>query len=239
MQIDRRHVTTFMQSISIPVLAYALINFNLYLSFLSIFIFILMRFIGSVVTYHRLVGHNLAKLPKWLETIFIGLGFYGSLSTPIDFCAIHSLHHKFVDTEKDPHPVKFMNWKVMFPILWKYGSSPIGDLRTVVRLRKNSVIVFIQDYYWFLCSLPLLLLLISFNTFFYVFLFPCCLSILSLSLSTLNHDKDGPKDMSLLFAILTCGEHKHIAHHNNPVTADEGFVTKFINFLKTGKDNGN
>lgn len=62
------------------------------------------------------------------------------------------------------------------------------------------------------------------------------LTQLSLAFSTLNHDNNGPKNMSILFGILTGGEHHHVWHHNNPGdTSGEGLIHHIANFISIKK----
>ncbi len=199
---------------------------------ISCVIFFLMRSVGVVMTYHRVHCHKTHTMTPLVEFICTGLGFYGSLSSPIEFCASHQDHHKYMDTPKDPHSPKYLGLKAMFPIFWVGRGS--GDLRTIVRLSKNRITKFYHDYYWYLLPLPFLLLLISLNAFLFLFVLPTSMTLVSLSISVLNHDDNGPKQMSKLYGVLTGGEHVHKWHHEHATdTSQEGLVHYILNILGT------
>lgn len=233
--MDKRYVILFTHLISPIVIILGIYYSTMPFIVLTLLMFFSMRTVGSVITYHRILGHNTHKLHPIVLFICTTLGFYGSLASPIEFAASHTLHHKYVDKEGDPHP-QSLGWKKMFPIFW-HNSGPLGgDIRTVVRLRKNKIANFYHQYYWYLIFVPLLLLLVSTQLFLYLFLLPMCLTQLSLSLSTLNHDENGPKNMSKLFGILTGGEHNHVWHHSNPGdTSGEGWIHNIANFMAMKK----
>uniref|UniRef100_A0A0A0KTF2 Fatty acid desaturase domain-containing protein n=1 Tax=Cucumis sativus TaxID=3659 RepID=A0A0A0KTF2_CUCSA len=58
---------------------------------------------GISVSYHRNLAHRSFNLPKWLEYLFAYCGVHALQGDPIGWVKIHRCHHRFVDTEKDPH----------------------------------------------------------------------------------------------------------------------------------------
>lgn len=224
----------FILQLVMPILALWVIftQFSFGWFIASLVMFFLMRCVGAVITYHRILGHRTHTMHPVVEFICTGLGFYGSMSSPIEFCAAHVNHHKFMDTEKDPHSPKHIGWKAMFPLFWTGRDQ--GDIKTIVRLGKNKISRFYHDYYWYLIFVPLLLWPISTNAFLYLFVVPVGFSLATLTISTLNHDENGPKDMGLLYGILTGGEHHHTWHHSHAVdTSGEGFVDVIANLIAT------
>lgn len=198
---------------------------------LAILIFFLMRCIGYTLTYHRVITHQTHKLRPVVEWIGLTLGFYSSMSTPLEAASTHINHHKYMDTEKDPHSPKYIGWKAAFPLFWIDKDK--GDLRTILRLSKNPRVMFFQKYYWILVFLPLLLLLVSFKAFIFIWLVPTAASLVTLSWSTFNHDETGPINRGIIFGILTGGEHHHKWHHNHATnTSGEGFVDTILNFME-------
>lgn len=171
-----------------------------------------------------------------VEFLSTGLALYGSLTSPIEYCAVHTNHHKFTDTDKDPHPHHLIGWKTLFPQLWINSGPKDGDVRTVVRLRKNPISMFYYKYYWYVLSLPLLLLFVSPELFLFGFAIPATASVWSASYSTFNHNETGPVDRGFWFGILTGGEHKHVWHHNNPQSTEgEGWLNTIINLIATAQ----
>ncbi|KVH98036.1 hypothetical protein Ccrd_023745, partial [Cynara cardunculus var. scolymus] len=86
--------------------------------------------LGVTLGYHRLLTHRSFKIPKWLEYFFVYCGVHGGQvgsmnhfiafnrvfcwrmvywsylqmqRDPIFWVSVHKKHHKYADTEKDPH----------------------------------------------------------------------------------------------------------------------------------------
>lgn len=231
--IDKRYILTAMQLFGPPIVLWAIYMYaTLPWLALSLVMFLIIKTIGTTVTYHRIHGHNTHKMNPIVEYVCTFLGLHGTYSSPIDYCAAHALHHKYADTEKDPHSVKHMGWKVMFPIFWDTGGPTGGDLRTVVRLLRKDTTRFFHRHHFVLLALPYLLLFVSAELFFFAYFIPSVSSIWAGALGTLNHDEKGPYDRGLLYSLLTGGEHKHLWHHNNPGdTSGEGWLNVVANLV--------
>ena len=59
--------------------------------------------IGITLGFHRLVSHRSFQTPKWLEYILVLCGTLACQGGPIDWVGLHRIHHKYSDTEPDPH----------------------------------------------------------------------------------------------------------------------------------------
>lgn len=59
--------------------------------------------IGITLGFHRLVSHRSFEVPKWLEYILIFCGTLACQGGPLDWIGLHRMHHKYSDTEPDPH----------------------------------------------------------------------------------------------------------------------------------------
>jgi stearoyl-CoA desaturase (delta-9 desaturase) len=59
--------------------------------------------IGASATFHRLLSHRSYKAPAWWEYVGTVIGTLGGVGSSIAWVAIHREHHRFVDTERDPH----------------------------------------------------------------------------------------------------------------------------------------
>lgn len=232
-KIDKRYILALMQVVGPPISLWAIFAYgSLVWIPVVIVMFFLMKCVGVTITYHRILGHSTHKMHPIVEAICTFLGMCGTYSSPIDYCASHTLHHKYADTDKDPHGVSQMGWKVMFPILWDTGGPSGGDIRTVVRLMRNKITLFYHKNFWFVLFIPYLLLLISPQVFFFVYFVPSSIAQWAGSYATLNHDKDGPLDRGLIYSLITGGEHKHVWHHNNPGdTSGEGWLNTVANLI--------
>jgi stearoyl-CoA desaturase (delta-9 desaturase) len=75
------------------------------------FLFYVWHILGVSIGYHRLLAHRSFDCPKFVEYFFVIGGYLGFESSPIWWATIHRAHHRFVDTEKDPHSPRFGNYK--------------------------------------------------------------------------------------------------------------------------------
>lgn len=74
-----------------------------------------------------LVGHNIihyyfshGKYTDNLKSYFYTfLSLTSGLGSPISFSASHRQHHKFVDTEKDPHSPAYIGWARVYFLSWE------------------------------------------------------------------------------------------------------------------------
>ncbi len=53
--------------------------------------------------YHRVLTHKSAKLPVWLEHLFVLMALCCMQDTPAKWVAIHRYHHNHSDHQDDPH----------------------------------------------------------------------------------------------------------------------------------------
>jgi fatty-acid desaturase len=234
LQINRIHALTTAQ-LTIPFVAIWAIIYYATLPWIlvSLMMFFFMRVIGGAITYHRIHNHRTHTMNPIMELVCTAFGFYGSLMSPLEFCVSHDNHHKYHDTDKDPHPCKLKGWKVIFPILWNDSLSS-ENLRTLVRLKRNKIVNFFYEKYWFLLLLPFLLLLISLPAYLFIYIVPLALSLLSTSTASLNHDENGPKNMGFWYGILSGGEHMHKHHHDRPYdTSKDGWINTVTNIIAT------
>jgi stearoyl-CoA desaturase (delta-9 desaturase) len=100
--------------------------------------------IGATVIFHRLLTHRSYKAPLWFEylgTLFGTLGGYGS---SIVWTAIHRAHHRYVDTDRDPHSPAHKGWfAVQCLIMFNQPS-----IRLVPDLLRSKFHGAMHNYYW-------------------------------------------------------------------------------------------
>ena len=106
---------------------------------------------GIGMAYHRLLTHGGFKTPKWLEYALTFCGTLGLQSGPISWVATHRIHHKFTETEEDPHsPRGGTIWAHIGWIL--QGEAQVKDDETMQRyapdLMKDKFYVFLNKYYY-------------------------------------------------------------------------------------------
>lgn len=59
--------------------------------------------LGITLGFHRLITHRSFTTPKWFEYVLATLGSLTAEGSPAEWVAIHRIHHKYSDTEEDPH----------------------------------------------------------------------------------------------------------------------------------------
>ena len=59
--------------------------------------------LGITLGFHRLVSHRSFQSPKWLEYLLVFCGTLACQGGPIQWVGLHRIHHKYSDTEPDPH----------------------------------------------------------------------------------------------------------------------------------------
>lgn len=79
----------------------------LYFSWGNVALFLGMYFVtgclGITLSYHRQLTHRSFQTPKWLEYIFAYCGVLAVEGDPVEWASSHRYHHKYCDTEYDPH----------------------------------------------------------------------------------------------------------------------------------------
>jgi sn-1 stearoyl-lipid 9-desaturase len=73
-------------------------------------VFYVWHVLGVTVGYHRLLAHRSFKCPKLVEYFFVIGGYLAFESSPIWWATLHRTHHRYTDTELDPHSPRFGNY---------------------------------------------------------------------------------------------------------------------------------
>nr|GEU52851.1 palmitoyl-monogalactosyldiacylglycerol delta-7 desaturase, chloroplastic-like [Tanacetum cinerariifolium] len=101
--------------------------------------------LGLTLSYHRNLAHHSLKLPKWLEYTFAYFGVQAAQRDPIFWVSIHRSHHKYVESDKDPHSPTNGFW--FSHIGWLFDSSYIVEK---FKERKNVEDLKSQPFYRFI-----------------------------------------------------------------------------------------
>lgn len=178
--------------------------------------------IGGTITLHRLLAHKSFVAPKWFEYLGSTVStLCGSSVSALAWVALHREHHRYTDTEKDPHSPKFYGyWRVQF------RDTKLPNFKYIPDLARDKVHVFLHNYHW-----PLVLvyafIVYCFDprALLYFWLVPGILVWHGGSLTnTLNHSPIGYRnyksgDDSInnpISGILVSGEGWHNNHHSYP-----------------------
>ncbi|MBC7997925.1 MAG: fatty acid desaturase [Leptolyngbya sp.] len=81
--------------------------------------FYVYHLLGVTVGYHRLLAHRSFKCPKLVEYFFVTAGYLAFESSPIWWATLHRAHHRYTETELDPHSPRFGNTRAYLG--WIFG----------------------------------------------------------------------------------------------------------------------
>lgn len=113
-----------------------------WIAMLTVYLF--MSSLGQSMVYHRCIAHRSWVCPRWyfiFSNIIVTLAGIGSA---IAWTAIHLQHHRYSDTEQDPHSphnhgvLSVYTSSMTYPVNIKYA---VGCL-------KNQTLVWFHEYYW-------------------------------------------------------------------------------------------
>jgi stearoyl-CoA desaturase (delta-9 desaturase) len=200
---------------------------------ISIGIYFLLATVGGTVTYHRLLSHKSFKAPKWFEYLGSILGAIGGNGSGIAWAAIHREHHRFTDTEKDPHsPLYKSFFRVQF-----LSMCELPSIKYVPDLIRSKFHMWIHTNYWILNAVYAgLVMLVDPFAVVYAYLVPTLLVWHAGSaINTINHvigyRTTETKEFStnnIFTGYLVSGEGWHNNHHSAP--ADPQFGKKWWEF---------
>tara|TARA_B100000029_G_scaffold294312_1_gene287664 strand:+ start:41385 stop:42794 length:1410 start_codon:yes stop_codon:yes gene_type:complete len=69
----------------------------------AFFMYVLTGMFGITICYHRLLTHRSFRTYKWMEYFLTFCACQALQSGPIEWTAMHRIHHKEADEEPDPH----------------------------------------------------------------------------------------------------------------------------------------
>lgn len=96
----------------------------------ALFVYFLTGAIGMSGTYHRLLSHKSYNPPKWWEYFGSICGTIGGTGSTLSWVATHREHHRFTETERDPHSPYHHNvwWVQFFSMFHKVNLKYAPDL---------------------------------------------------------------------------------------------------------------
>lgn len=110
--------------------------------------------IGGTVTYHRLISHRAFNAPKWFQYLGPLIGTLNGAGSTIAWAATHRKHHRFTDTERDPHSPHHQPW---WRVQW-LSMLEKPEVKYVPDLLRSKYHVFLHKNYWFILTCWWLLL---------------------------------------------------------------------------------
>jgi len=182
--------------------------------------------LGMTITFHRYLSHGSFEFKyKWMEPVFSLLGALGGTGSGMLWAAIHKLHHKYSDTDKDPHGPHLGFWKPLLVVEY-----PKVDPRLVRRLFKKKYHLVIHKYYTLvlLAYWTVLYAIGGFWLLAYAGIMPASLQIwIGVTATYFNHcsgyknfDDGDDATNTWWMCLITWGEAWHNNHHAQPMKWD-------------------
>jgi len=177
----------------------------------------------GTVLFHRVVTHK-NEINPFIEKILILMSWLGATSSALAWAGTHRKHHRFSDTEKDPHSPIVMN---KFKAYWQLSNNDKDIIRYVPDLLRKPLHLFQHKNYFIVLHLIHIigLLLLPLQWYWVFLIVPGFLMWFTGSMvNCFCHDKNGPINSAIL-SILLVGEGMHKNHHVDPADPNFGHAT--------------
>lgn len=180
---------------------------------IALFMYFVLNGLGMIMTYHRLLTHRTFKCPKLFEYFMAFITSFSFTGSAITWIAIHRKHHRYADTEKDPHSPDHMGWfRVQF-----FTAFAEVEGRYATDLMRDKFYLWQHKNYIAICIIGLLLFtLIDPMLTVYFVLFPAALTLFFGTLILSWAHKDYEPRTVLWLALVTFGDAFHDVHHEHP-----------------------
>lgn len=188
------------------------ISWHISLPIIIISQIIYVGFCGTVF-FHRTVAHKNSLNPV-IEKILLIISWLGMSGSALAWAGTHRKHHRYSDTEKDPHcPIHHGRLKAYW-----YSSGNEDIIRYVPDLLRKPWYIFQHTHYFKILLIVHIvgLLLLPFYVYWSILIVPAFLMwFAGSSVNIFCHDKNGPRNIGLL-GYIHAGEGWHANHHNDP-----------------------
>ncbi len=188
--------------------------------------------VGITLGFHRLVSHRSFETPKLVEYFLIFCGTLACQGGPLDWIGLHRIHHKYSDTELDPHDSNQGFW--WSHLGWMLCQNPANE--KISRYTKDIA----KDPFYQFCQVAMIPIQVVLGLFLYHFggwsfviwgifvrlvvVFHCTWFVNSAThkFGYKSHEsKDNSKNCWWV-ALLTFGEGWHNNHHAYQYSARHG-----------------
>jgi stearoyl-CoA desaturase (delta-9 desaturase) len=191
------------------------------------------RMFGITAGYHRYFAHRAYKTSRWFQFVLGWLGAMALQKGPLWWAANHRDHHRYSDTEEDPHsPVRHgVFWAHVGWVLSRQHDESILD--NIEDFRRFPELRLLEALHWIPGTLAAIAcyLIDGWTGFFWGFILSTVLLYHGVFLvnsvchlfgrrrfNTTDHSRN-----NAVVAILTLGEGWHNNHHHYMSSANQGF----------------
>lgn len=177
------------------------------------FVYLGIMTFGITMGYHRYLSHNHFSCNKCVEIIMLFFAHIMMVGSAILWVATHRAHHKYSDTEKDPHSPKHKGY--LYCYLLQVFTEP--EIKYAGKVLKKPLYRFQHKYYWELIIVfAVILYLVDPFSLVYAWLAPAGFAKIIGSLIFSYSHRGGEPHSDLLVGLLTSGEGFHKQHHDDP-----------------------
>lgn len=196
----------------LPLLSFVLATYSSKFLLISLISYLMIA-ITITAGYHRYYSHGSYKCSKVWQYLFGYIGTASLNTSPLEWASVHRAHHKFSDTENDPHE---STWRHFLDFKDRTGITAPKSL--IVLLRDPVHRFFVNNSALIALVTAGILLMISFEVFLFVYMLPISAFLFNSYLhNILAHTNKQPRNLwALEFIIPLCGEWAHRLHHDNP-----------------------
>ena len=169
--------------------------------------------LGISVGYHRYLSHSMFECNRFWQFVLTFFAHIMMVGSAIEWVSQHREHHRYSDTESDPHSPTYRGW-FRSHFLQVYS---IPSVKYAVHLLRQSEYRFQHKYYWHLIGVwAMLLFWMDPASILYAWLVPAGLAKLIGSLIySYSHRGSEPHNDAWL-GYVTGGEGWHHNHHTKP-----------------------
>lgn len=184
--------------------------------------------LGNITMFHKYLAHASYKTYKWVEYLFTIFGTLGGVGSSLTWVTAHYQHHKYSDTEKDPHSPHNGIDKLL-----RFQFSKVDPNISAKRLMRSKFHMFLDKYYYGIhMAIALVLFLLGGPTLVVcAYVIPALITIvgsiwfvniLSHTLGYRNYNTKDRSTNNIFAAIIGFGEGWHNNHHHNPSNPNFG-----------------
>lgn len=169
--------------------------------------------VGISVGYHRFFSHRMFKCPTWFEYVMLFFANIMMVGPATLWVANHREHHKYVDTDKDPHSPTHKGY--IYSHFLQVFTNP--RKRFMIDLLRDNKFKLQHRFYWEINLVwGALLYLIDPFLVIYLWLAPAGISKLLGSLVYSYSHRGGKPNTDLWVGLVSGGEGFHKPHHDTP-----------------------
>lgn len=181
---------------------------------------IIYSLIGNNVALHRYFTHSHFTVSKPVEWFFLWAGSMIGLGEPLSYAMTHIIHHKYPDTELDPHgPIRGKRSILI------YFQKTVDPAKTPVFSRRltelNTTYGWLHRYYIpFVLANAAIMWMIDFKVFLFLWLIPASLACWGIAWAVYRQHWHMVANNSRFHKIDILYEGLHLNHHDYPMAPD-------------------